>query len=112
MVDVETGERPGELRPLAVDPPEEAPRRQREAATKRPTAPRSSEPERRREPPETSPSNGSKPLDPGAADDSSAAPFGTDGLLWLEDSPSEEDAAPGRKNGDLNSRPWRRGLRG
>jgi hypothetical protein len=112
MVDVETGERPGELRPLAVEPPAEAPRRQREAATKRPTEARSSEPEPRRAPPETPPPVESRPLDPGGDDGSSPAPFGTDGLLWLDDSPSEDGASPDGKDGDPKSQPWRRGLRG
>ena len=107
MVDVETGERPGEMRPLAEDPPDDAPPPSRDAAARRP---------RRREPagpprtivPETSPAEGER----GAGDDTNAAPFGTDGLLWLEDSPSEEDASPDRDDGEPRSRPWRRGLRG
>jgi hypothetical protein len=120
MVDVETGERPGEMRPLAVDPPDEAPRRQRDAAVKRPTEPPSSLSEQSRERaapprssgPQTSPRDGSRPLDLRPGDDSNAASFGTDGLLWLEDSASEVDASPARDDDDLESRPWRRGLRG
>jgi hypothetical protein len=90
LVDVETGEPPAEMRPRAVDPPVEP---RREAAVRRPAKPRSEAPARR-DPPET-------------PDDASAAPIGAGGLLWLDDPASEA-----RDDDDLESRPWRRGLRG
>jgi hypothetical protein len=101
MVDVETGERPREMRPLAVDPPDEAPRRHRDAAVKRPTKPRSSVSARGDE-------HAGRPQ----SSETETLPFGTNGLLWLEDSPSEGDTSPDSDGGDLNSQPWRRGLRG
>jgi hypothetical protein len=105
-VDVETGDRPSEMRPL-------------DAAGKPPPEPRPSVPERRRKParrsrsnePETPLHEVSKPLGPPAGGESSAAPFGSDGLLWLDDSPADEGTSPD-KDGDLTSQPWRRGLRG
>jgi hypothetical protein len=106
MVDVETGERPEGMRPLPVDPPADAPRR-RDAAVKRPTEPRSDGPERRDEPAERP-----KSIVAERADDLSAAAFGTDGLLWLEDSTSGDNPAAAGDESDLTSQRWRRGLRG
>jgi hypothetical protein len=90
LVDVETGERPAEMRPRAEDPP---PERRREVVVKRPPKPPSEAPARRDQP--------ERP------DDTGAAPIGTDGLLWLEDPASEA-----RDDDDPEPRPWRRGLRG
>jgi hypothetical protein len=120
MVDVETGERPVEVRPFAVDPPEEVPHRRRNVAVKRPPEPRAHPSEQRPEDPgrprstgpETPPRDEPKPVDPPARVDPNAVPLGTDGLLWLEDSVREVDGSPARDDGDLESRPWRRGLRG
>jgi hypothetical protein len=119
-VDVETGDRPSEMRPLVVHQPDEAHGRHRDAAVKPPTKPRSSVSERRQEParrsrssePETPLREVSIPLDLGAGGESSAAPFGSDGLLWLDDSPGDEGISPDKDGGDLTSQPWRRGLRG
>ena len=109
MVDVETGERPTGMRPLEVDPPPEAPRPHRNAAVKRPT-----EPEPGAEPRDEPPGRPERPspLDSGPKEGASAGPFGADGLLWLEDSPSEGDAPAAGDDGEQPSQPWRRGLRG
>ena len=113
MVDVETGEQPSGMRPREEDPPAEPPRRGRDAAVKRPTRPRPSAPEPRHAPaPDTPTDDGSKPVDIAAGTDRSAASLGTDGLLWLDDSPTEADPSPAGAEGDPASHPWRRGLRG
>jgi hypothetical protein len=92
LVDVETGERPRGMRPLAVDPPPVAPRRA--AAPRRQPLPIE---------PDTAVSDGKPaPDEVGASPDASAAPFGIDGVLSLEDP----------ANSNAESRPWRRGLRG
>jgi hypothetical protein len=111
--DVETGYRPSEMRPLAAHFPDEADRRHRDAAVKPPTE-RRHEPARRSRSsePETSLREVSTSLGSGGGDESSATSLGTDGLLWLDDSPGEEGTSPARDGGDLKSQPWRRGLRG
>jgi hypothetical protein len=105
LVDVETGERPRGMRPLAVDPPPVAPRRaDAGAATRR--QPRPIEPE-------TAVSDGTPaPDSAGATLDASGAPFGIDGLLSLEDPANGDAAFEAGQDGDAESRPWRRGLRG
>jgi hypothetical protein len=106
MVDVETGERTARMRPREVDPPPpEAPRRRRDVAVKRPAAPRAAAPARTEAAAE-------QPLSivPEPPVDASAAPIGTDGLLWLDDPARQADVSPAGDDGDL--RPWRRGLRG
>lgn len=120
MVDVETGERPSGMRPPVADPPAEAAPLDRDPAVKPPVKTRSRAAERRREPSgwprrvaqETSVDNGPRPVDSGGSQNSSAAAFGSGELLWLEDSPSEDDPAPASDERDLKAHPWRRGLRG
>jgi hypothetical protein len=108
MVDVETGERPSGMRPLSV--------------------PADTDPAQRPAPPQPK----VRPVDAGggtpvpdagaragaggetsAADaGSSEAPFGTDGLLSLDDSSSGGPASPAGDDDAEGTRPWRRGLRG
>ena len=102
MVDVETGEMPSGMRPLA-EPPPPPPEPRRPA----PRQPQRIEPE----PPVSEASTGR--VDGGgeksAAADASDASFGTEGVLSLEDSSSD---GPDGNGGGAGTRPWRRGLRG
>jgi hypothetical protein len=91
MVDVETGERPEAMRPLVEEetPPPQEPRRRRLPVKRTPEPQAPPEPPARvvPEPPRT-------------------VPIDTERLLWLEDSPSDEDSSP------AGDEPWKRGLRG
>jgi hypothetical protein len=49
---------------------------------------------------------------PIASREESAGAFGTDGVLWLEDSPTDDLTSAVEGDGDAKSAPWRRGLRG
>jgi hypothetical protein len=106
MVDVETGEPPGEMRPFAdatVD--ERSPAR--ETGVKRPSAARERAPDER---PEASPApQVVAPEIPAPSE----TPIGTDELLWLGDSLGDDDTSPAGDHEDgARSHPWRRGLRG
>ena len=108
MVDVETGERPSGMRPLSVPadsdparrPPPPRPKvRPADAVDEKPDADAPA-----RAGGDAGAGGERSAPDAGASD----APFGTDGLLSLDDSssggPAEDD--------DSGPRPWRRGLRG
>jgi hypothetical protein len=130
MVDVETGERPRAMRPLDADPPPAAsregltPRSPEGGAVKRSPEPRPTVAEKRggdvksRAGHEVPAADGKPtPVDadehsPVARPDSDASPLGTDGVLWLEDSPREGSTPADDVAGDAKARPWRRGLRG
>jgi hypothetical protein len=99
MVDVETGEMPSGMRPLAEPPP--PPQEPRRPA---PRQPQRIEPE----PPVSEPSTG-RVDEKSATADASDASFGTEGVLSLEDSSSD---GPDGNGGGAGTRPWRRGLRG
>jgi hypothetical protein len=90
MVDVETGEKPGAMRPLAEEtPPPEEPRRRRLPVKRTP------EPQAPPEPPARV-----------VPEQPRTVPIDTEGLLWLEDSPSDEESSA------ADDEPWKRGLRG
>jgi hypothetical protein len=126
MVDVETGEPPRAMRPLAADPPSDSPKPppRRTAGTgppKRPPERRAPTAEKRRGvvgspvAPPVAKAN-APPVDVGdepriARPESSADSLGTGEVLWLEDSPAD-DSASADERGDANPYPWRRGLRG
>jgi hypothetical protein len=134
MVDVETGEAPRAMRPLAVDPParsaEQSPRSStRSDPVKRPVAHRSQQPKpasetlvARRIEPDISdnqrPAAG-LPVDEAvrentfiARPDASTPPFGTGEVLWAEDWQADVSHAAPAGDLDAEPRPWRRGLRG
>jgi hypothetical protein len=127
MVDVETGEPPQAMRPLAADPPAESlkPRPRRTAGAgppKRPPERRAATAEKRRGvvrspvAPAVAKAK-APPVDVGdepliAGPESSAHSLGTDDVLWLEDSPMDDSASVDDGDGGANPYPWRRGLRG
>jgi hypothetical protein len=105
MVDVETGDEPRPMRTLDEEPTERPPERPGSAAGNGRAAKRpGSKPATQQSPP-SAPS----PLR-SAETDWSAATFGTDELLWLEEPSGDPDAEPG--DGATKLPQWRRGLRG
>ena len=133
MVDVETGEAPRAMRPLAVDPPARPAQRRAEPIPsseprKRPITHRSQKAKPPGKPPVQPPriepdSSGNGHAEPGLSVDEtvgenpfiarpSTAPFGIDEVLWGEDWQADASTSAAAGNGDAKSRPWRRGLRG
>jgi hypothetical protein len=127
MVDVETGEPPRAMRPLAADPPAESPkppppRTAGAGPPKRPPERRAATAEKRRGvvgSPVAPPVAKEKalPVDVGdelliAGPESRADSLGSDEVLWLENSPMGDSASADDGDGGANAYPWRRGLRG
>jgi len=135
MADVETGEAPRAMRPLAANPPpRSADLPPRPAASseplKRAVAHRSQQAKRAGETPvepgglapDTSVNRGAAPGLPVdetvventfvARPDASTAPLGIAEVLWAEDWQADVSPAAPAGDGDAQSRPWRRGLRG
>ena len=127
MVDVETGEPPRAMRPLAADPPAESPepppRRTAGAGPpKRPPEHRAATAEKRGRDvgsPAASPVAKEKALPVAVGDEpliadpeSSADSLGPDEVLWLENSSMDDSASADDGDGGANAYPWRRGLRG
>jgi hypothetical protein len=128
VVDVETGVAPRAMRPLEADSPAQPPAppqtpKANGGGAKRPQSERASAPRpagRHQRETATVEAHGPMP-EPASVDqegsvrpstagsDPSAAAFGTDELLSLEDT---SDAAGEPGNGSTASAPWRRGLRG
>lgn len=108
MVDVETGEAPRAMRPLAEDSLAGSGER-RSGSIAGPTPAKRSVALRSRQP---------KPADETPADlarvgsDASTAPLGITEVLWAEDWQADASPAAPADEGDAESRPWRRGLRG
>jgi hypothetical protein len=106
MVDVDTGEQPRAMRPLAEHPPAAAPS----------PPPRNADSKSQAAPDLPAASDTATPVDvdpepPVASPEESAVTLGTDGVLWLEDSPDDlTSVAEG--DGDAKVAPWRQGLRG
>jgi hypothetical protein len=133
IADVETGDAPRAMRPLAADSPPPAAKQPRRSIAKpdplkQPIAHRSPQAqppaeapvESSRSEPDTS-ANGRAArlcLDEAVGEnaliarpDASTAPFGIDQVLWAED--WQPDPSPAPADGvDAKSRPWRHGLRG
>jgi hypothetical protein len=114
LVDVETGETPRAMRPLAEDPPPDS---AEQPAAKRSVALRSRQPKPAGETPADLPR-----IDSDASANRGAAPRASvhqaeretafAEVLWAEDWQADVSAAAQPADGDAKSHPWRRGLRG